>query len=64
MISSRNLIYTNILDLTQHQNGQHAIPLTNLVNYNCTDEIVTSLMEFLKYNNFEISDITIEQPLI
>ena len=48
----------------QHQNGQHAIPLTNLVNYNCTDEIVTSLMEFLKYNNFEISDITIEQPLI
>ena len=47
-----------------HEGVATPIPLTNLVNYNCTDEIVTSLMEFLKYNNFEISDITIEQPLI
>ena len=43
----------------KHNNGLKAIPLRNLHNYDETDDIVQSLYEFLKYNNFSTKGLRI-----
>ena len=47
-----------------HQNGHKAIPLSDIENYNGTEEIITSLSEFLKYNTFDISNNNITTSLV
>lgn len=42
-----------------HCNGLKAIPLSKLSNYAPTDDIVQSLYEFLKYNNFDTNGLSI-----
>ncbi|MFD1125281.1 DUF6978 family protein [Lentilactobacillus raoultii] len=42
-----------------HCDGFDAIPLSSLKNYNPSDDIVISLFEFLKYNNFETRELLI-----
>lgn len=39
----------------EHDNGFLAIPLDKLEKYNLTEDIIESLQEFLKYNNFDIN---------
>ncbi|KRL70439.1 hypothetical protein FD08_GL001183 [Lentilactobacillus parakefiri DSM 10551] len=48
----------------EHDNGFLAIPLDKLEKYNLTEDIIESLQEFLKYNNFDINELSIEQKLI
>lgn len=43
----------------KHNNGLKAIPLSKLPNYDTTDDIVQSLYEFLKYNNFSTKGLRI-----
>ena len=43
----------------KHNNGLKVIPLSKLPNYDTTDDIVQSLYEFLKYNNFSTKGLRI-----
>lgn len=42
-----------------HDNGRQALELSSIKSYNNTCDIVDSLISFLRYNNFELSDLTI-----
>lgn len=42
-----------------HDNGLQALTLSSLKNYDMTLDIVDSLISFLRYNNFELADLTI-----
>lgn len=48
----------------KHHNGEIAIPLDNLPNYDTTDELIQSLYEFLKYNHFETKGIQIASSTV
>ncbi|HJA22826.1 MAG TPA: hypothetical protein H9958_01180 [Candidatus Limosilactobacillus intestinavium] len=43
----------------EHSNGLEVIPLSKLPDYTPTDDIVQSLYEFLKYNNFDTKGLSI-----
>jgi len=43
----------------KHNDGLDVIPLFDIENYNQTSDIIESLATFLKYNNFELSDLSI-----
>ena len=47
-----------------HNNGRVAVPLSDFLNYSPTTDIKESLAEFLKYNNFDISGISITEPIV
>lgn len=55
--------HVHIFDQT-HSDGFDAIPLSSLGNYNPTDDVVQSLYEFLKYNNFETAGISISPKTV
>lgn len=44
--------------------GKVAIPLSKLKSYNVTEDIIESLSEFLKYNQFDLTSIKIDEPLL
>lgn len=48
----------------KHEQGNLCIPLSDIQNYNPTDDIITSLAEFLKYNNFEMKDLQISENTV
>lgn len=45
-------------------NGRIAIPLSDLPNYDPTDDVVKSLYEFLKYNEFDTKGIQISPSTV
>ncbi|MGJ3977407.1 DUF6978 family protein [Levilactobacillus brevis] len=47
-----------------YNDGKIAIPLNGLKDYNVTDDIIESLAEFLKFNNFDLDSVTINKTLI
>lgn len=47
-----------------HKNGSLAIPLADLKNYSPTDNIVDSVYEFLKYNNFTTDGTIFSIPIV
>lgn len=48
----------------EHSDGFDAIPLSNLNNYNPTNDVVQSLYDFLQYNNFETKEISISPKTV
>ena len=48
----------------EHENGRIAIPLSDLPNYDPTDDVVKSLYEFLKYNEFDTKGIQISPSTV
>ncbi len=48
----------------EHNQGEVAIPLSQIANYNITDSIIDSLAEFLKFNNFDLTNNQISQRTV
>ena len=55
--------HVHIYDV-DHEQGCLAIPLSQLKGYLPTSNIVDSLVEFLKYNNFDLKDVQIYEPTV
>lgn len=55
--------HVHIMD-KEHHNGQIAIPLSDLNDYQITDDVVNSLKSFLAYTNFETNNLTIDEKLV
>ncbi|AYG36482.1 MULTISPECIES: DUF6978 family protein [Lactiplantibacillus] len=47
-----------------HDNGLTVIPLNQIPEYNTTDNVIESLGEFLKYNNFQVELLEISEPTV
>ena len=47
-----------------HANGSLAIPLAAIPSYNATNDIINSLIEFLKYNNFDLNSLQVSEQLV
>lgn len=47
----------------EHNQGEIAISLSEIKNYDETDEIIKSFIEFLKYNKFDLN-ITIQEKIV
>lgn len=48
----------------KHNQGLTAIPLKELKDYDSTDDIINSLIEFIKYNNFNLNDIHFDEKIV
>lgn len=47
-----------------HDNGSLAIPLAAIPSYNETNDIINSLIEFLKYNKFDLNSLQVSEQLV
>lgn len=48
----------------KHEQGRLAIPLSELEDYESTDEIIESLIAFLDYNNFDTNNLVISESTV
>ncbi|RRG09838.1 MAG: hypothetical protein DUD32_06515 [Lactobacillus sp.] len=48
----------------RHNQGAICIPLSKIQDYDRTDDIASSLGEFLKYNNFEMANLQISEKTV